>query len=85
MDGYTQFGVAGVMLGIFFFIIRYFVSAMKESRRDNKDLTDKFIKMNEDNIKTNTNLTRSIEANTQITQKSTDMLTALTLKIIKDA
>lgn len=89
MDGWTQLGIAGITLGILFFIVRYFVKALQDSRLDSKELTNKFITLAEENIKSHTQLTSAITANTQVTRESiessklsSDNLTALILKIV---
>ena len=45
METYTQLGIAGITLGILFFIVRYFVDTIKEKDRTTLELTRKLIEM----------------------------------------
>lgn len=89
IEAWTQLGIAGLTLGILFFIVRFFIKALENNRTDNKELTEKFIAITEENIKTHGQLVQSIDANTRATKESidssklsSDNLTSLILKII---
>lgn len=77
MESYTQLGLAGITLGILFFTVRYFVKALTEKDITNKELTSKFMKMIELNIKSHNKLSKSIDLNTEITKKSADCIVKL--------
>ena len=76
---YTQLGLAGLTLGILFFIVRYFVSAMNSKDNLNQNLTEKFIKIAEDNIKTRGEQTQMM--NKQV--KSTDKLSKMIARLLE--
>lgn len=91
MDNWTQFGVAGVMLFIFFFIVKYFVSTLRIKDKQYIELTEKFIKIAEDSVIEKVNLKNAIDANTQMTKLSSeiskqnaDTFTSLVMKVIKE-
>lgn len=82
-DNITQLGIAGVTLAILFFIVRYFVEALKEKDKRNGDLADKLLDLSQGNIEANKKLSDSIDANTQATKTNTDNLSKLMLELIK--
>lgn len=82
-DGFTQLGISGLTLAILFFVVRYFVQAMTIKDKENAELTGKFIDMTRHNLESQSNLTRAIEANTISTKVSTDNLSKLMLKVLK--
>ena len=67
MENYTQLGIAGATLTILAFIVKYFVDAQKEARLDNKELTQKFIDIAEQNLEAQNKATVASE-------KLTDMI-----------
>ena len=75
--------VIATIVGFIGIIVKYFVSELKESRYDHKELTNKFIAITEENIESRTHLTESIDANTHATKKSTNSLSKLMLQVIK--
>lgn len=88
MTDWTQLGLAGATLGILLLVVKFFMDYIKESRKESKELTEKFITMSEENIKTHLQLNNTIEANTKVTLESvnqsklsSDKLTELVLKI----
>lgn len=83
MDNWTQLGVAGITLGILFFIVRYFVKALDAKDKVNIDLTNKFIKIAEENTEARIKLKQSIDANTNATKTTADNLTKLVLDVLK--
>ena len=90
MEAYTQLGIAGLTLGILFFIVRYFISALDKKDGTISGLTDRFIKVTEDTNQSHAELTTAIGMNTKVTKesveaskKSSDNLTKLVLKIVK--
>lgn len=82
-DNVTQLGIAGLTLAILFFIVRYFVEALKEKDKRNGDLADKLLDLSQRNIEANKKLSDSIDANTQATKTNTDNLSKLMLELIK--
>jgi hypothetical protein len=74
MESYTQLGIAGVTLGILFFIVRYFVSALTKQGDRHYELTEKFIQLSKDNIESHHRLADSIDANV----KSNELLAKAT-------
>lgn len=83
MGDWTQLGIAGLTLGILFFIVKYFVKEQTENRIDAKELTERFIKMSEDSNRVQSKLTEAIQANTIATKNSTDNITKLLVEVIK--
>lgn len=83
MDNWTQLGVSGLTLFILFFIVRYFVSALKQKDQQYLELTEKFIKITEDNTIEKINLKNAIDANTAATRQTADSLTKLVMDVVK--
>lgn len=83
MDNWTQLGVAGITLAILAFTVKYFVSAMTRKDEINIDLTNKFIKIAEENTEARLKLKDAIDVNTEATRTSADNLTKLILQLIK--
>jgi hypothetical protein len=83
MGDYTQLGIAGLTLGILFFIVRYFVSAMNKKDemllKQHEELKELTIKGMESTEK----FTQAVNLNTQTAKKSADNLTKLILEVIK--
>lgn len=83
---YTQFGLAGLCLGIIFFIVKYFIENSQKKDSDLKELTEKFIAMTERAIEVQSDLSKSIEANTAITKAAateSDRLSQFMLKVFQ--
>lgn len=68
----TGFGLAGATLIILFFVVKYFVDALKEARKDTKELTEKFITVAE----------KTIESQNKATQV-TDQLSKMIGQVLK--
>lgn len=83
MQDYTQLGIAGATLGILFYIVKKFIDELNESRRDNKELTEKFIRIAEENSEARIILKNAITANTEATKTTADNITKLLLKVLK--
>lgn len=93
MDNATTIGLgslAASILGILFFVVKYFVKALNKKDEDIKELTEKLIKISEENIISHNQLAQSIDASTtsnkevaKATKDSSDKLTALMLRVIK--
>ena len=83
MGDYTQLGIAGLTLGILFFIVRYFVSAMNKKDdillRQHEELKELTIK----GMETTEKFTQAVNTNTQTAKTSSDNLTKLILELIK--
>lgn len=79
----TQLGIAGATLAILFFIVRYFVTAMLKKDDIILALTDKFIKIAEENTEARVGLTQAINTNTKATESGTKHLSGLMNKILK--
>lgn len=80
---YTQLGLAGITLAILFFVVRYFVQAMQEKDKVNKELTDKFIEITRGTIESQNKLAEAIDQNTSASKSNTDKLSLLVLKALK--
>lgn len=90
----TQFGLgalAAAILAALVICIRYFVTAMTQKDQRNIDLTEKVLQMTKDNIQIHQDLAKSIDANTkssersaQISVETSDKLSVLMLKILKN-
>jgi hypothetical protein len=65
----TQLGLAGATLAILFFIVRYFVQALKDAREDHKELTQKFIDLTKSDIETRARDTESRDKFTEAIYK----------------
>ena len=79
MEQYTQLGLAGVTLGILFFTVQYFVKAINHKDSMNYELTQKFIKIAQDNIDT-----RRVQTEVMKKQvKSTDKLSTIINDLMK--
>ena len=72
MEAYTQLGIAGLTLGILFFIVRYFISALDKKDGTISGLTDRFIKVTEDTNQSHAELTTAIGMNTKVTKESVE-------------
>ena len=76
-------GLIGSIVALLGIVVKFFVSELKESRRDHKELTNKFVHVAEEGAETRIHLKQSIDANTNATRQSTDKLSKLILSIIK--
>ncbi len=83
-------GIIASIVALIGIIVRFFVSELKSSRQDHKELTYKFVKIAEDISKSHRELVSAIDTNTKATKESaeqskkgSDNLTKLILKVIK--
>ena len=79
----AQFGLPGVMLGILFFVVKYFVEAMREKDVVIQTLTAKLMALTEEGLKSQNKLSQAIDANTQATKTSAEMNKASTDNLSK--
>ena len=90
MEAYTQLGISGVTLGILFFIVRYFISAMDKKDSIIIDQYKALRELTERSILSIDKVSNTIEINTnatktaaEVTKLSANNLTKLMLKVIK--
>ena len=90
MESMAQFGLPGVMLGILFFVVKYFVEAMREKDVVIQRLTARLMEITEQSLKSQNKLSQAIDANTQATKTSaeinktsTDNLSKLVLELMQ--
>lgn len=83
VDNWTQLGISGVTLSILFFIVRYFISALDKKDAVNLELTNRFIKIAEENTESRVNLKSAIETNTKVTKNMGEHLKKLSLSLVE--
>ncbi len=90
-DGYTQFGIAGLLVGIIFYIIRINITVIKSKDEKIIALTKGFMKIAQDSNESRRNLKKAIDANTEASKKAleasqqiSDNMTKLVMNILKE-
>lgn len=83
MQDYTQLGIAGLTLGILFFIVRYFVTAMNLKDQAILEQHDKLASLTERSIDGISKFTDALNRNTMSTKNNSDKLTSQILDLMK--
>lgn len=78
---FTQLGLAGAMLSILFFIVKYFVTALAAKDTSYTDLANKLLDLSNATVLSNQKLADAIQANTVANKQNIDTLTALILQL----
>lgn len=73
----TNLGISGLTLGILFFIVRYFITALKDKDCYIKQLTSDFTKVIENHIR---HETASMDRTTKALEKLTKAITKMNKK-----
>lgn len=73
MTDYTQLGIAGLTLAILFFVVKYFISALKDSNKERLEIVKSF----------NETINNHITMRNEQAKKETEALSALTSAIEK--
>lgn len=88
---YALVAIIGTIVGFLGIIIKFFVSEIRDARKENNALTTQFIELTKQDIETRVKLNTAVEANTQATnssidiqKKSNDNMTVLIMKVLNN-